>query len=435
MTQPILIRHAGQLLTLAGPPGARRGMAMRDLGVVANGAVLVDAGRIVIAGPEAVVERLASARTVQEIDAHGRVVMPGFVDSHTHLVFGPPRLNDFEMRLGGADYHAIAAAGGGILATVRDVRSASVIALAALARRRLEGFARHGTTTLEAKSGYALDEQGERKTLGLLRDLDAHPLDIVPTYLGAHMTPPEYDARPDEYIDWMIGHMLPMVREQRLAEFVDAYIDRGGFTLDQARRYFTAARGLGFGLRVHAEQFTRTGAARLACELGAASADHLEQATLEDADALARSETVATLLPGSVFHLSLPRYAPGRLLIDRGAAVALATDFNPGTSPTCSMPMVIALACRMMMMSIGEAITAATVNAAAALRRSQRVGTIEPGNDADLIILNAEDHRELAYWFGVNPVALTMKRGRVVYEDNRNRIEEEEIPARDASHD
>ena len=409
MTQPILIRHAGQLLTLAGPPGARRGMAMRDLGVVANGAVLVDAGRIVIAGPEAAVERLASARTVQEIDAHGRVVMPGFVDSHTHLIFGSPRLNDFEMRLGGANR--------------------------TLARRRLEGFARHGTTTLEAKSGYALDEQGERKTLGLLRDLDAHPLDIVPTYLGAHMTPPEYDARPDEYIDWMIGHMLPLVREQRLAEFVDAYIDRGGFTLDQARRYFTAARGLGFGLRVHAEQFSRTGAARLACELGAASADHLEQATLEDADALARSETVATLLPGSVFHLSLPRYAPGRLLIDRGAAVALATDFNPGTSPTCSMPMVIALACRMMMMTIAEAITAATVNAAAALRRSQRVGTIEPGTDADLIILNAEDHRELAYWFGVNPVALTMKRGRIIYEENRKKIEEEENPALDASPD
>ena len=435
MRQSILIRHAGQLLTLAGPPGARRGMASRDLGVVANGAVLVDAGRIVSAGPEAMVERLAGARAVREIDARGRVVMPGFVDCHTHLVFGPPRLNDFEMRLGGADYPAIAAAGGGILSTVRGVRSASAAALAALTRPRLEGFARPGTTTLEAKSGYALDEEGERKTLGLLRDLDGRPLDIVATYLGAHMTPPEYEARPDDYIDWMIRDMLPAVREQRLAEFVDVYIDRGGFTLDQARRYLIAARSHGFGLRVHAEQFTRTGAARLACELGAASADHLEQATAEDADALARSETVATLLPGSVFHLALPRYAPGRLLIDRGAAVALATDFNPGTSPTCSLPMVIALACRMMMMTIAEAITAATVNAAAALRRSRRVGTIEPGNDADLIILNAEDHRELAYWFGVNPVALTMKRGRVIYEENGTNGDEGEIQERDASHE
>jgi len=318
---------------------------------------------------------------------------------------------------------------------VRDVRSASVIALAALARRRLEGFARHGTTTLEAKSGYALDEQGERKTLGLLRDLDAHPLDIVPTYLGAHMTPPEYDARPDEYIDWMIGHMLPMVREQRLAEFVDAYIDRGGFTLDQARRYFTAARGLGFGLRVHAEQFTRTGAARLACELGAASADHLEQATLEDADALAQSETVATLLPGSVFHLSLPRYAPGRLLIDRGAAVSAGYGFQSRNQSDMQHADGDCLGLPDDDDEHREAITAATVNAAAALQRSQRVGLIEPGNDADLIILNAEDHRELAYWFGVQSGGADDEARRVVYEDNRKRIEEEEIPARDASHD
>ena len=419
MTPPILIRHAGQLLTLAGPPGPRRGMAMRDLGVVANGAVLVDAGRIAGAGPKAVVERLARGREVQEIDAHGRVVMPGFVDCHTHLIFGPPRLNDFEMRLGGADYHAIAKAGGGIRSTMRDLRSASVIDLALRTRRRLDEFARHGTTTLEAKSGYGLDEDAELKTLRLLRDLNGHPLEIVPTYLGAHVTPPEFDGRPDEYVDWMIGEMLPAVSEQRLAEFVDVYIDNGSFTPDQARRYLAAARALGFGLRVHAEQFARTGATSLACELGAASADHLEQATVEEADALAHSETIAVLLPGSVFHLALQRYAPARLLIDRGAAVALATDFNPGTSPTCSMPMAIALACRMMKMSIAEAIAAVTVNAAAALGRSQRLGAIEPGYAADLIVLNAEDYRELAYWFGVNPVALTMKNGQVVYEEQR----------------
>ena len=417
MTPPVLIRHAGQLLTLAGPPGPRRGLAMRDLGVVSNGAVLVDAGRIVSAGPEADVERLARAKEVQEIDAHGRVVMPGFIDSHTHLVFGPPRLNDFEMRLGGADYQAIAKAGGGIRSTMWDVRSTSVIDLAMRTRRRLDEFARHGTTTLEAKSGYGLDEEAERKTLRLMRDLNGQPLDIVPTYLGAHVTPPEFDGRSDEYIDWMIGHMLPALHQERLAEFVDVYIDQGGFTREQARRCLIAARGLGFGLRVHAEQFTRTGATTLACELGAASADHLEQATVEEADVLAGSETVATLLPGSVFHLSLQRYAPGRLLIDRGAAVALATDFNPGTSPTCSMPMIIVLACRMMKMTIAEAITAVTVNAAAALRRSRRVGALEPGREADLIVLNAEDYRELAYWFGANPVALTIKGGQVVYEE------------------
>jgi imidazolonepropionase len=432
MTRSILIRHAGQLLTLAGPPGARRGAPSRDLGIVENGAVLVDAGRIVAAGPEAAVEELARGRTVQEIDARGRVVMPGFVDCHTHLIFGPPRLNDFEMRLGGADYHAIAAAGGGIRSTVRAVRGASAAELAVQARRRLEGFARYGTTTLEAKSGYGLDEEGERKTLRLLRDLDGHPLEIVATYLGAHITPLEYDGRPDDYIEWMIRHMLPIVRQQRLADFVDAYIDCGAFTCEQAWRYLAAARDLGFGLRVHAEQFSCTGAARLACELGAASADHLEQATEEDADALARSETIATLLPASVLHLALQRYAPARLLIDRGAAVALATDFNPGTSPTCSMPMVIALACRMMKMTIAEAITAATVNAAAAVRRSPRVGTLEPASDADLIILDAEDYRELAYWFGLNPVALTMKRGRVIDEENRPPDDKGEVRAGDA---
>ncbi len=435
MTPPVLIRRAGQLLTLAGPPGARRGAALRDLGIVPNGAVLVDAGRIVAAGPQAVVERFAQVRTVHEIDARGRVVMPGFVDCHTHLIFGPPRLNDFEMRLGGADYHAIADAGGGIRSTVRAVRVTTAGALAAQARRHLESFARCGTTTLEAKSGYGLDEEGERKTLRLLRELDGQPLEIASTYLGAHIAPPEYDGRPDDYIEWVIRHMLPLVREQRLAEFVDAYIDRGAFTCEQARRYLAAARDLGFGLRVHAEQFAHTGAARLACELGAASADHLEQATVEDADALARSETIATLLPGSVFHSGLQCYAPARELIDRGAAVALATDFNPGTSPTCSMPMVIALACRMMKMTIAEAVTAATVNPAAALRRSPRVGMLDPGCDADLIILNAEDYRELAYWFGINPVALTMKRGRVIHEEGRMPGPEGEVPAGAANHD
>lgn len=416
MSTPLLIRNIGQLLTLRGPSAPRRGGELSELGIVNDGAVLVRDGKIVNAGRAAEVESLNAARHAHEIDAHGRVAMPGFVDSHTHLVFGPPRLKDFEMRLAGADYHAIAEAGGGIRASMRALRSLSTDQLAVQARRHLADFARCGTTTLEAKSGYALDEANERKTLELLRDLDGNPLRLVPTYLGAHVTPPEFEAQSDEYIDWMIRHMLPMLREQRLARFVDVYCDSGAFTLEQARRYLEAVRELGFGSRIHAEQFANTGAARLACELGAASADHLEQATEADAAALGRSPTVATLLPGSVFHLALVRYAPARMLIDAGAAVALATDFNPGTSPTVSMPMIIGLACRMMGMSPAEAIVASTVNGACALGLLDRIGTLEPGKDADLILLDAEDYRELAYWFGGNPVSTTMRRGRAIYE-------------------
>jgi imidazolonepropionase len=416
MSAPLLIRNIGQLLTLRGPAGPRRGVDLRELGIVQNGAVLTRDGKIVNAGSASEIESLDEARRAREIDAQGGVVMPGFVDSHTHLIFGPPRLMDFEMRLAGSDYHAIAEAGGGIRASMRAVRLLSVDQLAAQARRHLAEFARCGTTTLEAKSGYALDEANERKTLELLRALDGKPLGVVPTYLGAHVTPPEFAARSDAYIDWMARRMLPMLREQRLAHFVDVYCDRGAFTLEQARRYLEAARALGFGLRIHAEQFASTGAARLACELGAASADHLEQATPEDAAALGRSSTVATLLPGSVFHLALDRYAPARMLIEAGAAVALATDFNPGTSPTVSMTMVIGLACRMMHMTPAEAIVASTVNGACALGLRDRIGTLEPGKDADLIVLDAEDYRELPYWFGMNPIAVTIKRGRIVYE-------------------
>lgn len=416
MTPPLLIRNIGQLLTLRGPAGPRRGEALRELGIVNGGAVLTLDGTIVAAGSAAEVERLEASRDAQEIDAHRGVVMPGFVDSHTHLVFGHPRLLDFEMRLAGADYHAIAAAGGGIRSSMTFVRSMTSDQLAAQARRHLASFARCGTTTLEAKSGYGLDEANERKTLELLRNLGGKPLDIVPTYLGAHVTPPEFEGHPDTYIDWTIEHMLPALRAEGLARFVDVYCDAGAFSLGQSRRYLVAARDLGFGLRIHAEQFESTGAARLACSLGAASADHLEQTTERDAAALGESPTVATLLPGSVFHLALQRYAPARMLIQAGAAVALATDFNPGTSPTVGMPMVMGLACRMMRMTPAEAIVASTVNGAFALGLLDRIGTLDAGKQADIIVLDAADYRELPYWLGMNPIAVTIKRGRVIYE-------------------
>ncbi|HTT62138.1 MAG TPA: imidazolonepropionase [Bryobacteraceae bacterium] len=404
-----LVRGARQLLTLRGASGPRRGAALRNLEIVANGAVLIKDGIIVDAGPARRIEKLPGARRATEIDAAGRVVMPGFVDSHTHLVFGRPRLADYEMRLAGAGYAEIAAAGGGILSSVKAVRSMSAARLEQQAGASLALMALHGTTTVEGKSGYGLDEAGELKTLRVLAKLNRRPLDIVATYLGAHLPPPEYRGRADRYIDWMAAEMMPAIRRRRLARFVDVYCDEGAFTLEQSRRYLQHARLLGFALKIHAEQFAHTGAARLAVELEAASADHLEQASEEDIRALAQSNTIATLLPGSVFHLGLRRYAPARALIAAGAAVALATDFNPGTSPTYNMQMVLSLACTEMRMSPAEAIAAATINGAHALGLADRTGSLEPGKQADMLLLKLSDYRELPYYFGCNHVHTTIK--------------------------
>jgi len=420
MSESLLIRHAGQLVTLRGPEGPRRGAALSDIGLIQDGAVLMRDGMIEAAGPSDEVERLArEADDVVEVDAEGRVVIPGFVDSHTHLIFSQPRLVDYEMRIRGADYHQIAEAGGGILSSVKAVRNAAPEDLEAQARRAVHQFARHGTTTVEAKSGYGLDENGELKTLVVLAAIDGQPLDIVSTYLGAHIIPPEHRKKPDAYLDWMSQEMMPRIKRQKLAGFADVYCDRGAFTVEQARRYLSAAAALGFELKIHAEQFTHSGAARLAVELEATSADHLEQAGPEDAAILGRSSTIATLLPGSVFYLGLDRYAPARTLIENGAAVALATDFNPGTSPTCSMPMVLSLACTFMRMSPAEAISAATINGAHAVRRAHKVGSLEAGKQADVIVMNATDYREIPYHFGVNLVAITIKRGSVIYQQGQ----------------
>lgn len=414
---PLLVRGARQLVTVRGEPGPRRGPALRELAIIPDGALLIRGGKIVSVGPSRRVENLAASRNAREIDATGKVVTPGFVDSHTHLVCGPARLNDYQARLEGANYLEIAKAGGGIVTSVRAVRQTPIRRLVMQARSTLGGFLRHGTTTLEAKSGYGLDETGERKTLRAIRALNGKPLDLAATYLGAHVVPPEYEGRADEYIEWICTYLMPKIRRRNLARFVDVYCDRGAFSLAQARRYLECARQLGFMLKIHADQFSTTGATQLAVELDAVSADHLEHAGDEEIRVLSDSDTVATLLPGSVFHLGLDRYAPARSLIDAGTIVALATDFNPGSSPTYSMQMILSLACTRMRMTPAEALAAATINGAHAIRSVSRVGSIEAGKDADLVIFNVPDYREIPYHFGVNLVAMTIKRGRVLYRE------------------
>jgi len=421
MTETLLITGCSQLLTLGGP-GPRRGRALSELGIIHDGALLIRDGEIVAVGSRRRVEGLRDARRASRLDVGGRVVLPGFVDSHTHLVFPASRADEYELRIADVTYEQIARAGGGILSTVRKLRRASPALLKKKALSFLAEFAAHGTTTVEAKSGYGLDAAGELKTLRLLRELSREqPLEIVPTFLGAHVVPPEFRKRPDAYVELLARKLIPQVAREGLAEFCDVFCDRGAFTTEQARRILVAGRACGLVPRIHAEQLARTGAARLAIELHAASADHLEKLSAGDIRALGKSDVACTLLPGCCFHLGLKQYAPGRALIEAGAIVALASDFNPGTSPTLSMQMVMSLACTQMRMTPAEAIAAATINAAYALRRHDRIGSLEAGKQADIAVFDVEDYREIPYYFGVNHCWMTLKRGKIIYSSQRPR--------------
>ncbi|HEY6392854.1 MAG TPA: imidazolonepropionase [Bryobacteraceae bacterium] len=410
MHQLTLVRGARQLLTLRGTSGPRRGADVRNLGLIQDGAVLVVDGLIREVGPSRRLENLALARNAAEIDASGRVVMPGFVDSHTHLVSGPPRMVDYEMHMAGASREDIALAGGGILALSRAIGDLSAHTLAVQALHSIEEAVRHGTTTIEMKSGFGLTEAYEIKILRVHAELQKQPVTVVSTFLSDRI-PLGDQAGPDRYLDWLCSHLLPLVKRRKLAEFADARCETGAFTVHQARRYFNAARQLGFGLKMHAGRGSNAGAIRLAVELGAASVDHVIDVSEEDAMLLAQSNTVATLLPGAVFYLGRQDYAPARMLLDSGAAVALATNYNPETSPSQNMQMTIALACREMKMTPAEAFTAATINGAHALRRAASIGSLEIGKSADLVMLSVPDYREIPYHFGVNLVDLVMKNG------------------------
>jgi imidazolonepropionase len=418
LTQSLLITGASQLLTLRG--GApRRGSSLSELGIVKDGAILVREGRIAAAGTRAQVEARKDAKKAEKLDVGGRVVLPGFVDSHTHLVHAASRAEEYELKIQGASYEEIARKRGGILNSVEKLRAASSEVLKGRARAALEELASFGTTTVEAKSGYGLDLASELKILRLQRELNREqPLEIVSTFLGAHVVPMEFREKtggPERYIALLLEQMLPEVANEGLAEFCDVFCDRGAFTREQSRRILSEGKQLGLKPRIHAEQLSRTGATQLAVELGAASCDHLEQVNAADISALAKSRTVATLLPGCDFHLGWKQYAPARKLIEAGAVVALATDYNPGTSPTVSMPMILSLACTQLRMRPAEAIAAATINAAYALRREKRLGSLETGKQADLAVFEVEDYREIPYYFGMQRCWMTVKSGEIIH--------------------
>ncbi len=452
MRADLLIYNIGQLATLAGPPGPRRGAAMRELGLITDAALAVADDRIIAVGKSD-----ALAATIQPtatLNAGGCAVIPGFVDPHTHLPWVGHRAAEFEMRIGGATYMQIMAAGGGIARTVADTRAASLATLVVETRGRLDRMLAHGTTTAEAKTGYGLNLSDELKQLDAIAELRrAHPVDLVPTFLAAHAVPPEYQGRTEAYVDLIVEELLPAawahwqrigssslrpwsqisratgevqpagaigqdVREADRrawnAIFCDVFCEAGAFDLAQARRILTAARQLGFGLKIHVDEFASLGGALLAIELAAISADHIVTTPAEHVTRLARSNTIGVALPGTPFGLGQRDYSPARSLIDQGGALALATDLNPGTCWCENMQFILALACRTMRLLPAEALTAATLNAACAIGLGEQIGSLEVGKLADLLLLDADDYRMLAYRFGTNLVRTVVKRGKVM---------------------
>jgi imidazolonepropionase len=408
----ILLTHASQLLTLRGSVAPRRGIEMRDLAIIEDGAALIQNGKIAAVGTTDELRAHEIAKSAEEIDCRNKVVLPGFVDSHTHPVFAAPRLVDFEKRIAGAGYEEIAEAGGGIRASIRGVRESSTEELADHVLRAFTEMAPHGTTTVEAKSGYGLSVESELKSLEAIQQAAQQwPGTVVATLLGAHIPPPEYRDNPDEYVRIICEEMIPEAARRKLAEYVDVFCERGAFTVPQSIRILKAAVANGLKTRVHVNQLTETSLDAFA-EFHPASFDHMDFVSDADIVALAKVDTVATLLPAANYFLGLATFPPARKLIDSGVAIALATDYNPGTAPTTSMPFVLSVACTHMKMSPAEAIVSATVNGACALGLQERKGSLAAGKDADIAIFEAGDYRELPYWFGVNRCWKTILNGR-----------------------
>jgi len=416
----LVVAGCRELVTCAGPL-PKRGPALRQLGVVENGWVASSEGVIVFAGTEEEFgAQVTPAPGAVTIDARGLVALPGFVDAHTHLPFAGDRAREFGLRIQGWTYQQLAERGMGIQTTVKATRAASLDDLVGLSLKRLDRLLLTGTTTVEAKSGYGLNLEDETKQLEALRDAAAlHPVDIVPTFMGAHEVPPEFRDKREDYVRLLIDTIIPEVASRGLAEFFDVFCEPGVFSIEETRRLVEAAKTAGFRIKIHADEFVSQGGAELAAEVGAVSAEHLIAVSDEGIARLAASDTAAILLPGVPFFLMLAKRAPARRLVDAGAAVALASDFNPGSSHISSMPFILQLGVFMLGMTVEEAIGACTANAAYAIGRQDSVGSLEPGKKMDLILCDAPDHVSLAYEAGRNPVRTVIKNGRVVVEDGR----------------
>jgi imidazolonepropionase len=412
-SKSLAIVNCSQVVTLAGPARPRVGAELRELGIVAQGGLFVRDGLIERVGASAEISSQIDANTTV-VDAGGRVVLPGFVDAHTHPVFAGTRVDEFEERSRGATYQEITARGGGIQSTVNRTRASNLDELITTSRRYTDWFLRGGTTTIEAKSGYGLSLEDEIKMLRAIKQLDREmPLRYVPTFLGAHSIPPEYKSRRDEYVSLIVEEMLPRVAQEKLAEYCDVFCEEKVFTTDESWKILTAARCHGLGLRMHADQLSLSGGAKLAAELGTVTADHLEHTDADGIAALKGAGVQPVLLPGSVYALGSSRYPAAREMIDAGLAIVLATDFNPGSSPTPSMAMILSLAATHMKMTPAEAITAVTINAAYSLNRGDQIGSLERGKIGDFVIHDASDYRELAYFFGIQHAWQVYSQGKL----------------------
>lgn len=429
----LIIHSAAQLVTVASD-APKRGETQSDLGIIENGALAIRGGEIVAVGASDEIRALATRET-QFIDAQGKIVLPGFVDAHTHVAFAGDRAHEFEMRLRGASYLDLLKAGGGIMNTVRATRAATLAQIVEETRVRLNRMLAYGTTTVEAKTGYGLDTATELKLLQAIYELDAtHPIDLIPTFIGAHAIPDEYKGRADAFVDLVVEEMLPQVRAWQMADgrwqndsshplsaisqqlFCDVFCDDGAFDVVQSRRILERARALNMPLKIHADEFANLGGAALAAELGAVSADHLMVTRRDEMKLLADANVIAVLLPGTTFGLGKHDFANGRAFIEENVPVALGSDLNPGTSWCESMPMILAMATRYEKLTTAEAIVAATLNAAYASGVGERVGSLQVGKLADVLIADVPDYRYLAYRYGTNPIGTVLKRGRLVFQ-------------------
>lgn len=418
----LLIHHAAQVVTCAGEGKPKRGAAMRDVGLIEQGAIAVADGKILEVGTSRDLLQKYTAET--SLDASGKVVCPGFVDPHTHVVYAGNRLDEFEMRIQGASYLDIMAAGGGIVSTMQATRRASLEELVAVTRPRLDSMLRLGTTTVEIKTGYGLDTDSELKMLAAIAELDqTHPCDLIPTFMGAHAIPPEYKNQPEGYVAWVIEDMIPRVALlQKLGRgwggdkpfFIDVFCEQNAFSLAQSQRILAAGQQHGMKIKAHVDEFTNLGGVKMAVDLGATSVDHLDVSSPEDIQILANSETVGVVIPAVNFNLGSTHFAPARAMIDAGVILALTTDINPGSAPCPSMPLVMAIACRYQKLLPAEALNASTLNAAYAIGMGEKIGSLEAGKQADLLILNTSDYRTLAYQFGDNLVERVIKQGKML---------------------